>query len=109
MSYLTFTAFEKRYLIIAIYGTNRDDPEFYQNHVFNVTNFPVHDYVMWAGDWNLVLDQKKDTKNYKGEYNKKARSKVVENIVANNLVDTCLLYTSPSPRDQRGSRMPSSA
>ena len=24
-------------------------------------------------------------------------------------VKTCLLYTSPSPRDQRGSRMPSSA
>ena len=24
-------------------------------------------------------------------------------------VGTCLLYTSPSPRDQRGSRMPSSA
>ena len=23
--------------------------------------------------------------------------------------DLCLLYTSPSPRDQRGSRMPSSA
>ena len=26
-----------------------------------------------------------------------------------DLIDTCLLYTSPSPRDQRGSRMPSSA
>ena len=26
-----------------------------------------------------------------------------------NLNYTCLLYTSPSPRDQRGSRMPSSA
>ena len=25
------------------------------------------------------------------------------------VVITCLLYTSPSPRDQRGSRMPSSA
>ena len=25
------------------------------------------------------------------------------------IVLTCLLYTSPSPRDQRGSRMPSSA
>ena len=25
------------------------------------------------------------------------------------VVMTCLLYTSPSPRDQRGSRMPSSA
>ena len=24
-------------------------------------------------------------------------------------IKTCLLYTSPSPRDQRGSRMPSSA
>ena len=25
------------------------------------------------------------------------------------LFEACLLYTSPSPRDQRGSRMPSSA
>ena len=25
------------------------------------------------------------------------------------LIENCLLYTSPSPRDQRGSRMPSSA
>ena len=25
------------------------------------------------------------------------------------MVNSCLLYTSPSPRDQRGSRMPSSA
>ena len=27
----------------------------------------------------------------------------------NYLICSCLLYTSPSPRDQRGSRMPSSA
>ena len=27
----------------------------------------------------------------------------------NDLTNPCLLYTSPSPRDQRGSRMPSSA
>ena len=25
------------------------------------------------------------------------------------MINSCLLYTSPSPRDQRGSRMPSSA
>ena len=33
------------------------------------------------------------------------------NILENTLrkCSTCLLYTSPSPRDQRGSRMPSSA
>ena len=27
----------------------------------------------------------------------------------NRIFDTCLLYTSPSPRDKRQSRMPSSA
>ena len=41
-----------------------------------------------------------------------------ENIMSNHLTalvkvtdsgNSCLLYTSPSPRDQRGSRMPSSA
>ena len=32
-----------------------------------------------------------------------------ENSQEANTVRTCLLYTSPSPRDQRGSRMPSSA
>ena len=30
-------------------------------------------------------------------------------VAIHNLFFTCLLYTSPSPRDQRGSRMPSSA
>ena len=30
-------------------------------------------------------------------------------IQGNNIKGTCLLYTSPRPRDQRGSRMPSSA
>ena len=32
----------------------------------------------------------------------------INNYEANN-VNTCLLYTSPSPRDKRQSRMPSSA
>ena len=32
-----------------------------------------------------------------------------EDLVEIDLVGVCLLYTSPSPRDQRGSRMPSSA
>ena len=33
---------------------------------------------------------------------------VIEDLAASG-ADICLLYTSPSPRDQRGSRMPSSA
>ena len=32
-----------------------------------------------------------------------------EGEIASEEFDVCLLYTSPSPRDQRGSRMPSSA
>ena len=35
--------------------------------------------------------------------------KLETKIVGESLFNDCLLYTSPSPRDQRGSRMPSSA
>ena len=34
---------------------------------------------------------------------------VASTVAAVSTIFTCLLYTSPSPRDQRGSRMPSSA
>ena len=38
-----------------------------------------------------------------------AQDKVFQKNFTGDFVKTCLLYTSPSPRDQRGSRMPSSA
>ena len=38
-----------------------------------------------------------------------AANKLMEFGAKNVLIKGCLLYTSPSPRDQRGSRMPSSA
>ena len=34
---------------------------------------------------------------------------LLKNGVNQMIYKSCLLYTSPSPRDQRGSRMPSSA
>ena len=34
---------------------------------------------------------------------------IFSNIILIDEINSCLLYTSPSPRDQRGSRMPSSA
>ena len=34
---------------------------------------------------------------------------VINQEAVDQAIRTCLLYTSPSPRDQRGSRMPSSA
>ena len=44
---------------------------------------------------------------YPAGYKKWTRKKIIEWEM--EFVKTCLLYTSPSPRDQRGSRMPSSA
>ena len=43
-----------------------------------------------------------------GNYNYEI-ARFVQRCTLTDLSDTCLLYTSPSPRDQRGSRMPSSA
>ena len=46
------------------------------------------------------------------EYSPKPTAKAFDLMVKKFQIDpteTCLLYTSPSPRDQRGSRMPSSA
>ena len=38
-----------------------------------------------------------------------AKSMEEKHQTISQILKTCLLYTSPSPRDQRGSRMPSSA
>ena len=43
------------------------------------------------------------------DLNYQAEGVDVVSSVENALLKACLLYTSPSPRDQRGSRMPSSA
>ena len=39
----------------------------------------------------------------------KGQEDTIKGLGADIMVVVCLLYTSPSPRDQRGSRMPSSA
>ena len=44
-----------------------------------------------------------------GATTKEYRSTQVEILRSRSLIENCLLYTSPSPRDKRQSRMPSSA
>ena len=51
---------------------------------------------------NILLDTNQNLKRALGV------SAIPETIIVKNN-EICLLYTSPSPRDQRGSRMPSSA
>ena len=50
-----------------------------------------------------------DDERYTHLHGKKAIVPLVNREIPIILDDYCLLYTSPSPRDQRGSRMPSSA
>ena len=52
----------------------------------------IMDYMDWRGDLSFEAD----------EFNE------VDNLILAQLA-YCLLYTSPSPRDISGSRMPSSA
>ena len=63
-----------------------------------------------------ILGIEKAGESVQGQIADRSRVPVLENLVfANEDVAVvvvpidCLLYTSPSPRDQRGSRMPSSA
>ena len=71
---------------------------------------------------DVKLDNRKtkslDPKSKKNEQNKKIdlvqtqnenKTTNVEKIVSQTFTKSCLLYTSPSPRDRYGSRMPSSA
>ena len=67
-----------------------------------------------AEDWNSELGDYLDT----NDYLERAKEKAGLDDYFGDLKDAkpqiygvycCLLYTSPSPRDQRGSRMPSSA
>ena len=51
----------------------------------------------------LCIGRIKLLKNKKGLAARALRKEIAD------LLGACLLYTSPSPRDQRGSRMPSSA
>ena len=55
-----------------------------------------------------VIDSQKDNLyvNLKGSL---LESKANNDVAVYMLVPTCLLYTSPSPRDRQKSRMPSSA
>ena len=65
----------------------------YKLHVFYKVNFFKADKI--GNSINLWI-----SKNHTEAY---------ESINNIDHPETCLLYTSPSPRDQRGSRMPASA
>ena len=68
-----------------------------------------------AGEFAIMSTRRAQIEPLAEEGNKRAQTVIyaLENVslmlATCQLGITCLLYTSPSPRDQRGSRMPSSA
>ena len=73
------------------------------NNRSNISAFAVHNY---------ITDNNISFRTQLGGIQLDSRQNVVRAIASGlngSQTNVCLLYTSPSPRDQRGSRMPSSA
>ena len=82
-------------------GKSGDDAENYAREV-------IKSDMEEAGDEDVIRKVKNDLGNLATDEEIRAKlnecyGKAMDELAA------CLLYTSPSPRDQRGSRMPSSA
>ena len=77
----------KRILLECIYGPNTDTPDFYSEKAFKKIVDWKPDYSIFAGDFNIALDQVKDTKNYIQNNNPNAREALKNQIDQNNLVD----------------------
>ena len=77
---------DKRFSLINIYGPNNDSPDFYdsiKNDLISANN----DFIIWTGDFNLVMNPEKDTKNYININNPRSRDKVLDMCAEFNLMD----------------------
>ena len=77
----------KKILIQGIYGPNQDSPLFYSDSVFKKIQDWHPDYSIFAGDFNVVLDPLKDTKNYNRINNPQAMHAIKDQIEQHNLID----------------------
>ena len=72
--------------------------------------YPIKISNIVLGSWNGSLPDLRPTPNFTTLFPSEDKSPHKILLVNGDVIPgTCLLYTSPSPRDQRGSRMPSSA
>ena len=83
---LDITICDNRMTLINMYGPNQDQPQFFQD-IYTVTQSIDNASIIWCGDWNLVMDYNKDTKNYSNRNNPRARQKVIDIMEASELTD----------------------
>ena len=78
---------DKRILLEILYGPNQDSPQFYSELAFKKIQDWQPDFSIFAGDFNVVLDPQKDTKNYNQINNPQAMQTLKDQIEQHNLVD----------------------
>ena len=82
---------------------------------FSGINTSSHYLTIENQEFNRKAAIKAEIKAYQEELEREANNTTLARFIRNlesriyAQLSRCLLYTSPSPRDQRGSRMPSSA
>ena len=78
---------DKKILMEGLYGPNTDTPSFYSEKAFKKIIDWKPDYSIFAGDFNVVLDPKIDTKNYLHVNNPQAMQELKRQMQNFNLVD----------------------
>ena len=86
--------------INCVYGPNDDSPNFYNDTVFPKIKQRLEetDFLVAGGDWNLVMDQGKDTFGYLHENNKEAKKAVKSKMDELGLID---IYRDLCPDTKR--------
>ena len=76
----------KKITLINIYGPNRDRPTFFEQIQQDIRDFNT-EYTIITGDFNLILDKEKDSKQYLNINNPRSREKVLDICATFNLID----------------------
>ena len=86
-----------RFLMVNIYGPNKDNPEFF-NSLFDILSKDgIRNWII-TGDWNLVMDQKIDTWNYKCSNNPNSTKVIQQQVKRYNLID---IWRQNHPKDHK--------
>ena len=77
----------KRFTLVNVYGpSDSDSPSFFRGLMDKIDEFPNENLVI-GGDWNVVLDMKKDSFRYTGRSRPNARVVLHDMISSYDLVD----------------------
>ena len=80
------TVNSSNYVLVNVYAPNRNEPDFFRNINQLVQDFDCNNIII-GGDWNLLIDNNIDGKNYLHINNPRSKEEVKEIILNNNLID----------------------